>query len=121
MLFEIYDVFEEYHRGKWARARDRFSKRQIVALDTLYFKDPILDKNITDQVDAIKIIGLANLFEHNAYALQLAEYFYNIKILERKYYDIITEHINKNRQPILEYFILRCEALSSRILSCAFR
>ena len=114
-------VFEEYKRANWARLKERFSKYQTVAMDTLYFKDPILDKNITNQIDAIKIIGLANLFDHNAYALQLAEYFYKSKILTKIYHTIIIEHINENRQPILDSLMWKLEKVFSRVSSCSFR
>ena len=114
-------VFEEYKRANWARLKDRFSKSQTVAIDTLYFKDPILDKNIKDQTDAIKIIGLTNLFNHNAYAVQLAEYFYKNKVIDEKYYDIIIKNINKNNRPILNSLVGKFEKVISRISSCSFR
>ena len=114
-------VFEEYKRANWARLKDRFSKSQTVAMDTLYFKDPILDKNIKDQTDAIKIIGFANLFNHNAYAVQLAEYFYKNKLIDKKYYEIIIKNINKNNRPILNSLVGKFEKVISRISSCSFR
>ena len=82
-------------------------------MDTLYFKDPILDKNIKDQTDAIKIIGLTNLFNHNAYAVQLAEYFYKNKVIDKKYYDIIIKNINKNNRPILNSLVGKFEKVIS--------
>ncbi len=117
-----YYVFEEFHRSLWARNSSKFVKRQLVALDTLFFKDPILDNNIVDEIEAIKIIGLANLFEHNAYALQLCEDFYSKKILNKKFYELFSKHLNQHCRPtIKEKVLLKLQSLIRRLSYSAFK
>ncbi len=115
-------VFEENHLGKWARLGDRFSKRQSVPIDTLFFKDPLLDENVTEQGGALKLIGIANLFGHNAFALQLTQYFYDSNILEEKYCHLITSFINKYGTKTLKDRIAdKAQKISDMLSSCAFK
>ncbi len=115
-------AFEEYSRSNWARKRDKFIKRQLITLDTLFFKDPILDKNVTDKVAAVKLIGMADLFEHNGYALQITEHFYNEKVLDEPLYKLIINHLNKNNKVSLkEKLLLKCQKFCDRMSVCAFK
>jgi len=92
-------LFSAIRRG---RGGNQFGKGQLVALDTLYFKDPILDENVVSLVDSIKLIGMADLFEHHAYALQLAEYFHEKEILDHKSFDIIIDYLHINCKSTLK-------------------
>ena len=116
-------VFEEFHRSEWARKGNQFGKGQLVALDTLYFKDPILDENVVSLVDSIKLIGMADLFEHHAYALQLAEYFHEKEILDHKSFDIIIDclHINCKSTLKEKVFLKMLSFAKRRFLSCSFK
>ena len=67
-------VFEENVVAKWGRKPDLFLKRQPVAVDTLFFKDILINDVIDNEIKLIKLIGLADLFNHNGFALQLVEY-----------------------------------------------
>lgn len=95
-------VFEEYERAMWARLKDKFAKRQPVALDTLFFKDPLLDHNVTEKEDAVKMIGIVNLFEHDAFAIQLTEHFYDRQIIDKQLYDFIITNLEKRTPSSLQ-------------------
>ena len=115
-------VFEEYYRSKWKRKEGRFTKRQLVALDTLYFRDPILDNTIKDQVTAVKIICLANLFDHNSYALQLIDYFYDRGILMADLRRAMIKHMHKYNFPTLsKKLFLKFEKFLHRMSDCEFK
>lgn len=86
-------LFEEYPRSQWARMPDRFSKRQPVAVDALYFKDPLIDMNLRGTVKAIKLIGMADLFGHYGFTWQLTEAFLAKRMIGREIYDVVINHL----------------------------
>ena len=49
-------VFEENVVAKWGRKADKFLKRQPIAVDTLFFKDTLLNDAIIDKIKMIKLI-----------------------------------------------------------------
>ena len=98
-------VFEEYIQSAWGRLGKRFTKRQPVAIDTLYFKDPLLDENISSSSQAIKLIGLSELFEHYGFAWQLTEYYHQKGIITDALFAIIKKHFdNYNETSFIEGF-----------------
>lgn len=116
-------VFEEYRRSEWTRMSTQYAKKQPVAVDTLFFKDPLLDNSIKDQIQAIKLIGLSELFGHDAYASQLTDYFESNKILDLKWHQFIKQHLIKNRQSLIKVKILKTmENLSKQLFdTCTFK
>lgn len=115
-------AFEENYQSKWIRNKSKFTKEQPIAIDTLSFKDPILDNNITDSISAIKLIGVANLFDHNGYALQLNTYFYTQGILDRKTHDLISNFINTHSTKSMRDIIsLKLSKVFGRIADCSFK
>lgn len=92
-------VFEEYVQSAWRRLGKKYHKRQPVTIDTLYFKDPLIDHNVKNKTQAIKLIGVAELFKHYGYAYQLAEYFYDNKIITNDIYSEIINHFDKYNNP----------------------
>ena len=115
-------VFEENHMGKWPRLGDSFSKRQTVPIDTLFFKDPLLDKNITKKEDALKLIGIANLFGHNAFAMQLTQHFYAANVLDQKIYTFMIEFIKKHGTKTLkDKLVYKVLKLNHRFSDCSFK
>lgn len=115
-------VFEENHRSQWIRNKNKFSKAQPVALDTLFFKDPLIDNNATDSLSAIKLTGIANLFDHNAYALQLNEYFFEQGIIDKDLYNFISNFINKNcTNSIKDKFFNKVSKFLGQITDCSFK
>jgi FkbM family methyltransferase len=99
-------VFEENMRSEWGRRPKEFHKRQPVALDTLFFRDPMLDDAITSKTQALKLIGLADVFEHHAYAIQLSEYFGKKGILEDSLVRKTVGFIRSNARPGLKEKVL---------------
>ena len=74
-------MFEEFAQAKWARLDKSHSKKQPIAIDSLYFKDPLLDNNLKSKIEAIKLIGITDLFNHTGFAIQLNDYFHEIKMI----------------------------------------
>jgi len=89
---------EENHRSLWMRKGPDIRKRQPVSLDTFFLKDPIIDHNITDYLDAIKFIGIADLFRHHNYVLQLIDYFEKREILDSTWVNLMRTMALKNAQ-----------------------
>lgn len=115
-------VFEENPLGKWVRLSKDFSKGQIVPIDTLYFKDPLIDNNIDNFIDIIKLIGIANLFGHNAYAQQLTDHFHNIGTLKTESYNFIIDFIKKyGKKTIKERIADKAEDLYAKLSYCSFK
>jgi len=117
----MFYVFEEYPRAVWARGGAQYSKKQVVALDTLFFKDPLLDSNVKTQVDAIKLIGLANLFGHNGYAIQLSKDLYQKKILEEQFYTLIVDLLKNLNTTVKNNLALKLDKLQRKYSTCAFK
>lgn len=99
MLFERqFYVFEEYVQSAWGRMGKKYRKKQPVTIDTLYFRDPLIDHTKLTMIQALKLIGTAELFEHYGYAEQLTEYFKEKKVLDSMYYSLIKDHFKKYNQ-----------------------
>lgn len=96
---EIY-LLEEYELCKWKRnvSNSNFKKVQSVGYDSLLFKDVISQDKKISLTKAIKYIGIADLFGHYGYALQLNEYFLEKGILEQSLSSFISQHINSKKK-----------------------
>ncbi len=94
-------VFEENMRSMWGRKPKNYVKRQPVALDTLFFKDPLLDDTIKSEVEAIKLIGMAELFGHYGFVEQLVKKFDDEKVLSKDLSNKISSFVKSNCQPTL--------------------
>lgn len=116
-------VFEEYNRANWGRMNSTYLKKQPVVKDTLFFKDPIIEKTPLNQIQAIKLIGLSELFGHIAYAWQLMEYFYEQNILEDSWFQKIKHHLEKNTKPTFkEKLYTKMGMISNELFNtCSFK
>ena len=94
-------MFEEYVQSAWRRMGKKYTKRQPVTIDTLYFKDPLIDKNISSESQAIKLIGIAELFKHYGFAWQLADEFHKKEVINNELFNVINKHFNKYNQTSL--------------------
>jgi FkbM family methyltransferase len=117
-----YYVVEENHRSMWLRTGPNNGKRQPVSLDTFFLKDPMIDHNVKDEVDALKLIGIADLFGHHAFALQLVDYFSEQAILSDSWKSSVRPLVLGNcalgvrERKKLEWF----EKIKRRLDNCAF-
>jgi FkbM family methyltransferase len=114
-------VFEEYARASWGRLDKQFAKRQTVALDTLFFKDPLLDNNVATEADAIKLIGMADLFGHPAFAMQLSTFFYEKQIINKTFFECANAILKTKRITWKEKLVMKLERLLDDYSNCAFR
>lgn len=115
-------VFEENVVAKWGRKPKLFLKRQPIAVDTLFFKDTLLNDIVDNEIKLIKLIGLADLFNHHGFALQLLEYAKEGQLINTEILQVISSHFNQRGKVSLKDKI---RAKLIRILSesddCAFR
>jgi FkbM family methyltransferase len=115
-------VFEENVVAKWGRKPNLFLKRQPIAVDTLFFKDTLLNDIVDNEIKLIKLIGLADLFNHHGFALQLLEYAKEGQLISTEILQVISSHLNESGKVSLKDKI---RAKLIRILSesddCAFR
>jgi len=89
-------LFEEVGRANWSRKIKEYDKKQMVAVDSLFFKDPTLKSDNLSRIRALKLIGLAQLFSHSAYAIQLCNYLSNLGIISDDESSQISTFINEN-------------------------
>lgn len=116
-------LFEEFAHSKWSRHSKSHTKKQPVSIDSLYFKDPLLDNNIKDQNTAVKLIGIADLFHHTGFAIQLAKHFYKKGTLSDSLYNNISTVLDANFK---ESFITRFKhklytKLEYHLNECSFK
>jgi len=95
-------VFEENVVAKWGRKPNSFLKRQPVAVDTLFFKDTLVNNAITDELKLIKLIGLADLFNHNGFALQLLGLAKKNQLIQEDILKVIAIHFDKKGKASLK-------------------
>jgi FkbM family methyltransferase len=115
-------VFEENVVAKWGRKIDKFQKRQPIAVDTLFFKDILLNDAITDKVKIIKLIGLADLFEHYGFAWQLTMYAVDKKIIDVNLEKLIMNHLNhQNRMTFKNKIYAKLNRMVNQLNDCAFK
>jgi FkbM family methyltransferase len=88
-------VFEENVVAKWGRNSNSFLKRQPVAVDTLFFNDTLLNDSVTSKVKMIKLIGLADLFRHYGFAVQLTKYGVEKGLINKSLGNKIFNHLKK--------------------------
>lgn len=90
-------LFEHFPLIEWTRQAKgtRFYKTQIGGYDALFFKDIIGSDSSSAYTmpQVIKCISMADLFGHHAFALQIADYFNENKILSTELYDKIRNFI----------------------------
>lgn len=88
-------LFEEFPHSRWARNNLKYSKKQTVSVDSLYFIDPLINKNDLNENQALKLIGFSDLFGHFGYTLQLADYFLENNLINKKLHSFIIKEVNK--------------------------
>ena len=108
-------LFEQYDVAKWARMPDSFTKTQAIAVDSLYFPHLISDSHRLTSIQALKQLGICELFEHYGYTWQLADYFYKSGILEETLYRLVIKHLEKKQKSqgkrrVLQKIVNRIEA-----------
>jgi hypothetical protein len=114
-------VFEENIISKWGRKTDRFMKRQPVAVDTLFFKDILLNNAINDKVKIIKLIGLADLFGHYGFAWQVTKYAIDNKILDKFWEGLILKHLeSKSEMKLSNRLRAKLIRIVNQLNDCAF-
>ncbi len=93
-------LFEQFDVASWVRSVKKipFNKKQTIAYDSLFFKDIIELEKTYDTAQAMKFIGLAELFGHNGFAWQLNNYFFDCKAIDQKMHDFVTQYLEKKQK-----------------------
>lgn len=100
--------------------KSSFDKHQRLKFDSLFFKDVIeIESYEFDKIRAIKFIGLADLFHHHGYALQLNEYFYRKKSLyDLETFELIESNLSKRKNTKVKYYQKISDFLNRK--TCSF-
>lgn len=109
-------AFEEKYQAVWGRMPTRYLKKQPVALDTVYFKDPLLDELDLSTVEAVKLVGFANLYGHHAYAEQLTIHFHKSGIIDDELRTVISQCLTAFQPGFIEKIRYKVKATFSRMI-----
>ena len=91
-------LFDYLSLHKWKRKRfTNFSNRQIIFLESLYFKEM---SEIKDNDSAIKFLCLLDLYGYYEYFYHSILYFKNKEIISKKEFEIILKIVKSNNSTI---------------------
>lgn len=123
----IYDndfyLFEEFSHSKWSRLNPNYITKQPVSNDSLYFKDPLIENHGLSKKQLIKLICLADLFDHLGFAIQLNKKLMNKELISNEDGKFIASFLDSKfkQTPLKKLKMKIYEKIIKLLDPCTFR